>query len=197
MRYQEAMPGRSMGMEARYATRKQQLRAECQVAPEIFDQVLPRLATFMAPFVETFCRQELDKHAHTSSCGLLADLARKNVASSAYRFGQDRLPRQRFLGWAPWEDAPLRQALRRQVAEPWGHADGVLVCDPSSFPKSGPESVGGARQWCGRLGKVHNCQGAVSGGYVPGQGHTRSCIRPCSPKEGPTHQPNRSTAAVP
>ena len=51
-------------MEARYATRKQQLLAECQVAPEIFDQVLPRLATFMAPFVETFCRQELDQHAH-------------------------------------------------------------------------------------------------------------------------------------
>jgi len=54
MRYQEAIPGRSMGMEARYATRKQQLLAECQVAPEIFDQVLPRLATFMAPLVETF-----------------------------------------------------------------------------------------------------------------------------------------------
>jgi len=29
-------------MEARYATRKQQLLAEWQVAPEIFDQVLPR-----------------------------------------------------------------------------------------------------------------------------------------------------------
>ena len=45
-------------MEARYATRKQQLLAECQVAPEIFDQVMPRLETFMGPFVETFCRQE-------------------------------------------------------------------------------------------------------------------------------------------
>ena len=44
-------------MEARYATRKQQLLAECQVAPAVFDQVLPRLTTFMAPFVETFCRQ--------------------------------------------------------------------------------------------------------------------------------------------
>ena len=40
-------------MEARYATRKQQLLAECQVAPELFDQVLPRLTTCMAPFVET------------------------------------------------------------------------------------------------------------------------------------------------
>ena len=167
-------------MEARYATRKQQLRAECQVAPEIFDQVLPRLATFMAPFVETFCRQELDQHAHTYLCGLLSDLARKNVASIAYRFGQGRLPLQRFIGWAPWEDAPLRQELTRQIAEQLGHADGVLVFDPSSFPKSGPESVGVARQWCGRLGKVDNCQVAVYLGYVSGQGHTLGRHAPVS-----------------
>src|SRR5262249_16906856 len=59
------MHGRSMRMEARYATRKQQLLAECQIAPAIFEQVLPRLTTFMAPFVETFCRPELGQHAHT------------------------------------------------------------------------------------------------------------------------------------
>src|SRR5215813_5220605 len=78
-----------MKMEARYATRKQQLLAECQVDPEIFDQVLPRLTTFMAPFVETFCRPELDQHAHTYMCGLLSDVDRKNIESIAYRFGED------------------------------------------------------------------------------------------------------------
>ena len=93
-------------MEARYATRKQQLLAECQVAPEIFNQMLSRLTTCMAPFVETFCRQELEQHAHTYLCGLLSDVERKNIASIAYRFGQDRLPLQRFIGWAPWEDVP-------------------------------------------------------------------------------------------
>ena len=70
-------------MEAEYATRKQQLLEECQVAPEIFHQVLPRLATFMAPFVRTFCRQEPAQHAHTSVSGLLADLERKKVESIA------------------------------------------------------------------------------------------------------------------
>src|SRR5438132_1184232 len=104
----------------------------------------------MAPFVETFCRPELDQQAHPYICGLLSDVARKNIASIAYRFGQDRLPLQRFLGWAPWEDEPLRQELTRQVAEHLGRADGVLVFDPSGFPKSGPESVGVARQWRGR-----------------------------------------------
>lgn len=70
-------------MEARYATRKHQLLAECQVAPAIFAQVLPRLATFMAPFVETFCRQEPDQQAQTYVCGLRSDVARRNVESSA------------------------------------------------------------------------------------------------------------------
>jgi SRSO17 transposase len=67
---------------------------------------------------------------------------------------------------------PLRQELMRQVAAQLGHAAGVLVFDPSGFPQSGTESVGVARQWCGRLGKVDNCQVAVYLGYVSGEGHT-------------------------
>src|SRR5512145_3191873 len=140
------------------------------------------LTTFMAPFVETFCRQELEQHAHTYLCGLLSDVARKNIASIAYRFGQDRLPLQRFIGWAPWDEVPLRQELTRQVAAHVGQADGVLVCDPSGFPKAGTESVGVARQWCGRLGKVDTGQGAVSLGYVSGVGHTLVAMRLYVPK---------------
>jgi hypothetical protein len=51
-------------MDAQYATRKQQLLAACQVAPAIFHEVMPRLATCMRPFVRTFCRQEPAQHAH-------------------------------------------------------------------------------------------------------------------------------------
>jgi len=43
-----------------------------------------------------------------------------------------------------------------------GDEDGVIVFDPSAFPKSGRESVGVARQWSGRLGKVDDCQVAVT-----------------------------------
>src|SRR6266702_8417506 len=159
-------------MEAAYATRKQPLLEECQVAPEIFDQGMARLATFRVPFVRTFRRQEPSAHAHTYVRALLSEVARKNVESIAYRFGQDRLPLQRFIGWAEWDDAPLRQELTRQVAEQLGHAEGVLVFDPSAFVKSGSESVGVARQWCGRLGKIDNCQVAIYLGYVSGAEHT-------------------------
>jgi SRSO17 transposase len=148
-------------MEAAYVLRKQQLLEECQVAPEIFHQVMPRLETFMAPFVDTFCRQEPSQHAQTSVGGLLSDVERKNVEAIAYRFGQDRLPLPRFIGWAAWDDEPLRQALIGQVAQQLGHDDGGRVFDPSAFPTSGTDSVGVARQWCGRLGKVDTCQVAL------------------------------------
>src|SRR5438093_13725696 len=149
-------------MDAAYARRQLQLLEECAVAPEIFQQVMPRLATFMAPFVASFCRQDPFQQAQTYVCGLLSDVERKNIEAIASRVGQDRLPLQRFIGWAEWDEAPLRQERTRQVAEPLGQADGVLVFAPSAFAKAGAESVGVARQWCGRLGKVDHGQVAIS-----------------------------------
>ena len=141
-------------MEARDAIRTHHLLEECQVAPEIFAQVMPRLHTFMAPCVETFQGQTLPQQAQTCGCGLLSDVKRTNIAALADRLGQARLPLQGVIGWEEWDDAPLRSELIRQVKTHLGHADGVLVGDPSGLPKSGRESVGVARLWCGRLGKV-------------------------------------------
>jgi SRSO17 transposase len=184
-------------MEARYAFRKSQLLDECQIAPEIFEQVIPRLYSFMKPFVKTFQGQAADQHAKTYVCGLLSDVERKNVESIAYHFGQDRLGLQRFIGWAEWDDAPLRQVLIEQVGKQLGQADGVLVFDPSAFAKSGPESVGVARQWCGRLGKVDNCQVALYLGYVSRKGHTLVNMRLYLPKAWTQDKARLNKAGVP
>ena len=184
-------------MDARYTFRKNQLLQECEAAPEIFEQVLPRLYTFMEPFVKTFQGQVADQHAKTSVCGLLSDVERKNVESIAYRFGQSRLPLQAFIGWEAWDDAPLRSELRRQVKYHLGQGDGVLVFDPSGMPKSGRESVGVARQWCGRLGKVDNCQVAIYLGYVSRKGHTLVDTRLYLPKEWTKDKARLDKAGVP
>jgi SRSO17 transposase len=184
-------------MEARYAFRKSPLLEECQVAPEIFEQVIPRLYTFLKPFVTIFQGQVAEQHAKTSVCGLLSNLARKNIESIAYRFGHSRLPLQAFVGWEEWDDAPLRSALRSQVKRHLGQGDGVLVFDPSGFAKSGRESVGVARQWCGRLGKVDNCQVALYVGYVSRKGHTLVDQRLFLPKEWTTETARLDKAGVP
>jgi SRSO17 transposase len=184
-------------MEARYAFRKTQLLDECQVAPEIFEQVIPRLYAFMAPFVKTFQGQVAAQHAKTYVCGLLSDVEHKNVESIASRFGQSRLPLQGFIGWGAWADAPLQHALIGQVKTHVGQADGVLVFDPSGFPKSGRESVGVARQWCGRLGKVDNCQVAIYLGYVSRKGHSLVDTRLYLPKAWTKDKARLDKAGVP
>ena len=109
------------------------------------------------------------QHAHTYVCGLLSHLERKNVESIAYCFEQSRLPLQGFIGWGMWDDKPLRQVLREQVKTYLDQADGVLVFDPSGFPKSGRESVGAAWQRYGQLGKVDHCHVAIYLGAGPFQ----------------------------
>src|SRR5712692_9465752 len=100
-------------------------------------------------------------------------------------------------GWADWDDAPLRKTLLDQVGTQLGQGDGVLVFDPSAFPKSGRESVGVARQWCGRLGKVDNCQVAIYLGYVSRKGHTLVDLRLYLPKEWTQDKARLHKAGVP
>lgn len=184
-------------MEACYEERKQQLLDECRVAPQVFDQVLPRLETFMSPFVESLIRREQVEHARTFVRGLLSDLDRKNTESIAYRFGQERMPLQRFIGFSEWDHKPLRDELVRQVGQALGAPDGVIVFDPSGFPKSGRSSVGVARQWCGRLGKVENCQVAVYMGYVSQHEHALVDVALFLPKEWIQDKARRQQAGVP
>jgi SRSO17 transposase len=180
-----------------FEKRKQELLAECEVKPELFDKVMPRLEEFMEPFVETFVRTEQVAHAGTFVSGLLSDLDHKNVESIAYRYGEPRMPLQWFIGVSEWDHKPLIDELVRQVGETIGAKDGVLVFDPSGYHKSGRQSVGVARQWCGRLGKVDNCQIAIYMGYVTSHEHALVDVRLYLPKEWTTDKDRMKKAGVP
>jgi SRSO17 transposase len=184
-------------MDAEFQARRAALLEECKVVPQIFDQVRPRLELFMEPFVESFARKEQVEHAQTFVRGLLSDLDHKNAESIAYRAGQERMPLQWFLGVSAWDDQPLRDELAQQIGQTLGDPNGVLVFDPSAFPKSGRESVGVARQWCGRLGKVENCQVAVYLGYVSSREHALVDTRLYLPKEWAQDAQRKRKAGVP
>ena len=106
--------------------------------------------------------------------GLLSKLEHKTGEGIAYLHDQERQGIQKFIGQVPWEHQPLLTTLADQVGEDLGEPDGVIVFDPSAFAKKGTKSVGVARQWCGRLGKVENCQVGIYMAYVIAQ---RTCDR--------------------
>ena len=79
---------------------------------------------------------------------------------------------QHFISNAPWRHEPVIEQIGRDADRRLGgKPDSALLIDESSFVKHGDYSVGVARQWCGRLGKVDNCQVAVFAVLTDGARH--------------------------
>jgi SRSO17 transposase len=130
-----------------------------------------RLEGFLQRYLPRFYREEQRALAQVVLQGKLSNLQRKTSEPIAYLAGRPRKPVQHFVGAGGWDDESVMAELRRDVCETLADPDGVLVLDPSSFPKKGEASCGVARQWCGRLGKVENCQVGVFLAYVTAKGY--------------------------
>ena len=90
---------------------------------------------------------------------------------------------QHFISESPWDHEPVVAQIGRDAdALLGGKSTSALIIDESSFPKQGDRSVGVARQWTGRLGKVDNCQVAVFGVLTDDQRHTPVDMRLYLPK---------------
>jgi SRSO17 transposase len=184
-------------MSRRFAARREELLADAEVAPQILHGVLSRLERFLDPFVTSVQRSEQGQHARHYVAGLVSSLEYKNVESIAYLHDQEREPLQQFIGQSPWDHRPLLRELVRQVGQQLGSPTGVLVFDPSAFAKKGLASVGVQRQWCGRLGKIDNCQVGVYLGYVGPADHALVDVRLYLPKEWTKDRPRCDKAGVP
>lgn len=184
-------------MERRFELRKEAMLAECKVSPQVFRGAVERLTKFVEPFADLLRQPAQRGHAAEYMSGLVSDLERKNVESIAYRHDQDRRNLQHFIGCAEWDHQPLMHELARQVGADLGEDDGVIVFDPSGFPKQGKQSVGVQRQWCGRLGKVDNCQVAVYMAYVSRIDHVLTNTRLYLPETWAKDRRRRKAAGVP
>jgi SRSO17 transposase len=89
------------------------------------------------------------------------------------------------------------EELASQVGTILGEPGGVIVFDPSAFPKKGRHSAAVARQWCGRLGKVENCQVGIFMGYVSRTEHALVDMRLFVPREWTKDRRRRKACGIP
>src|SRR5918995_3844834 len=156
----------------------QAILADAVLTPEAVRGCGDRLAQFLERYLPRFQRLEQRHNATLVLRGLLSGLQRKTCEPIAIEAGVHRKPIQFFVGSGKWDDEAVMAELRREVRETLGDEQAILVLDPSGFPKSGAESCGVARQWCGRLGKQDNCQIGVFLIYAPPRGSAPLGRRP-------------------
>ena len=138
-----------------------------------FDRVAASFATFHAEFAPLFGRKEAQRHSEQYVRGLLVQQTDRRNAENVAEMIAGATPRtlQRLLTEAPWPTEPVIDRLQAYVGARLNTPQGVFVIDESGFPKQGTHSVGVARQYCGTLGKVGNCQLGVFLAYVSARGH--------------------------
>jgi SRSO17 transposase len=184
-------------MDARYGQRLEAMLVESQVDVELFEGMPQRLVKFVEPFTRSILQGKQRRRAAEFIAGLMSDVERKNAESIAYRHDQERKEMQYFVGLSQWDHRPLFVELATQVGRELGRPDGVIVFDPSSFPKKGTESVGVQRQWCGRLGKLENCQVGVFMGYVSAEEHALVSTRIYLPSDWAKDRTRRQKCHIP
>jgi SRSO17 transposase len=175
----------------------QALLDDATVSAETVRDCTDRLTGFLQRYLPRFYRAEQRDNATTVIRGLLSGLERKTCEPIAIEAGLARKPIQFFVGSGKWDDEAVMDELRTHVREELAEPDGVVVIDPSGFPKKGTESCGVDRQWCGRLGKVDNCQIGVYLAYAAKAGYAPLDRRLYLPRDWADDQARREKCHVP
>ncbi len=132
-----------------------------------FERVYEAFGEFHSFFAPLFGRSESRDHSQNYLRALLVQSQdRRNAENLSESVGVPARAMQRFLTAAPWDDDAVMGRLQECLASRLGHPEAVWVLDGSDFPKQGRKSAGVARQYCGRLGKVANCQAGMFLAYV-------------------------------
>jgi SRSO17 transposase len=175
----------------------QALLNDATVSADTVRDCTDRLTGFLQRYLPKFYRVEQRDSATTVIRGLLSGLERKTCEPIAIEAGLARKPIQFFVGSGKWDDEAVMAELRAHVREELAASDGVVVVDPSGFPKKGTESCGVDRQWCGRMGKVDNCQVGVFLAYAAKAGYAPLDRRLYLPEDWADDEARREKCHVP
>jgi SRSO17 transposase len=130
------------------------------------------LWAFQSTLHDCLARSEPRAHFFDYMVGQCSKRERKSIEPMALEVeGGTIRGLQRFISDVVWDEDPRRWNYHQLVAEEMGAPDGVLMFDEPGVVKKGKDSVGVARQYCGPLGQVENCQVGVFAGYASRQGY--------------------------
>jgi SRSO17 transposase len=129
------------------------------VVPEVKD----RLAAYFADVASGLVRSEQRRNAELYARALMEAGARKSLEPMVARLGGGAVQYealQHFIADSPWDPEVIDRAVAERVCAVIEPAAWVL--DDTGIAKDGKRSPGVKRQYSGTLGKIGNCQIAVS-----------------------------------
>jgi SRSO17 transposase len=164
------------------------------IAPEVRE----RLAAYFADVASGLVRSEQRRNAELYARGLMEAGARKSLEPMVARLGGGPVEYealQHFLADSPWDPGVLDRAVAERVCAVIEPAAWVL--DDTGVAKDGKHSPGVKRQYSGTLGKIGNCQIAVSLHAVSTRGTVPLGFRLYLPEEWCQDPKRRREAKVP
>ena len=163
-----------------------------------FEQVYQDFQEFHAYFAPLFGRRETrERSGHYLQALLVQSGERRNAENLSEAVPESARGMQRFLTDSPWDDDAVTGRLQEYLGPRLEHPEGVWVLDGSDFPKQGRKSAGVGRQYCGRLGKVANCQAGMFLAYVSPLGRALVDKRLYLPESWTSDQDRCAAAGVP
>ncbi len=135
--------------------------------------VTEELRLFHREFHPCYGRAEHQRLGMAYLSGLISASHAKSVEPIALEMIGEKSVRslQLFMKSYCWDHQRMEVQHRRLLSPVIGVPEGMICVDSSEFTKKGEESVGVARQYCGELGKVENCQSGIFVGYSGGKGY--------------------------
>jgi SRSO17 transposase len=142
------------------------------------------LVKFHEEFHHCYGRIEHHRLGLAYLSGLMSNKGAKSVEPIALDFlGKGGVrPLQRFMKNCRWDHEEMELKNQITLSETISDPDGMITTDSCENVKKGKESVGVARQYCGCMGKVENCQSGLFVGYSSKKGYGLLASRLYMPK---------------
>lgn len=143
-----------------------------EVVAQDVEDFTGELRAFHQTFAGCFSRSEPRENFFRYMTGQFSGVERKSIEPIALHIeGANVRALQRFVSDVVWDQELILTRYHKMVSEDLGDSEAALIFDETSFPKKGDESVGVARQYCGSLGKIDNCQVGVFTAYASPHGY--------------------------